>query len=77
MAERSGILSADAACALSGALPARFRMSGWRLLYSTERHGISLQTLYRRWQRHCDACVTQLVLVQHQQSSAEGGRPVF
>ena len=48
MAERSGILSADAARSLSGALPARFRMSGWRLLYSTERHGISLQTLYRR-----------------------------
>lgn len=48
MAERSGILAADAARALSGALPARYRMSGWRLLYSTERHGISLQTLYRR-----------------------------
>lgn len=48
MNERSGIVSSEAARALSGALPPRFRMSSWKLLYSTARHGISLQTLYRR-----------------------------
>jgi len=49
MNEQSGILSGEQARALAGALPARFRLCGWHLLYSTARHGISLQTLYRRW----------------------------
>lgn len=48
MSERSGIMSSETARALAGGLPPRFRMSSWSLLYSTERHGISLQTLYRR-----------------------------
>lgn len=48
MSERSGIMSGETARALAGGLPPRFRMSSWSLLYSTERHGISLQTLYRR-----------------------------
>lgn len=48
MSDRSGILHVEQARALAGTLPARFRMNSWSLLYSTEKHGISLQTLYRR-----------------------------
>lgn len=44
----SGILEAGEARAVAGSLPTRHRLSYWRLLYSTQRHGISLQTLYRR-----------------------------
>ncbi len=37
--------------ALVTALPTRYRLSNtWTLVYSTQRHGISLQTLYRRAQ---------------------------
>lgn len=35
---------------LCSALPARHRQSRWRLLYSTARHGMSLNTLYRSCQ---------------------------
>lgn len=48
MEGRSGILGAGEARAVAGALPTRHRLCSWRLLYSTDRHGISLQTLYRR-----------------------------
>ncbi|KAF6253531.1 TLD-domain-containing protein [Scenedesmus sp. NREL 46B-D3] len=38
----------DGLAHLAAALPARYQARGWSLLYSTSRHGISLQTLYRR-----------------------------
>eukprot|EP00878_Enallax_costatus_P009539 GHUV01009969.1.p1 GENE.GHUV01009969.1~~GHUV01009969.1.p1 ORF type:complete len:543 (+),score=153.99 GHUV01009969.1:403-2031(+) len=33
---------------IAAALPARYQTRDWNLLYSTARHGISLQTLYRK-----------------------------
>ena len=33
MSDRSGIFTADQARSLAGALPARFRMHSWHLLY--------------------------------------------
>lgn len=48
MDSRSGILGPREAQAVAGSLPARHRLCAWKLLYSTDRHGISLQTLYRR-----------------------------
>jgi hypothetical protein len=38
----------DGLAHLAAALPARYQARDWLLLYSTSRHGISLQTLYRR-----------------------------
>lgn len=38
----------DGLAHLAAALPPRYQARGWSLLYSTSRHGISLQTLYRR-----------------------------
>jgi hypothetical protein len=38
----------DGLAHLAAALPARYQARDWSLLYSTSRHGISLQTLYRR-----------------------------
>ncbi|GBF88193.1 hypothetical protein Rsub_00905 [Raphidocelis subcapitata] len=46
--EPSQLLSPRHVTALAAALPARFRANSWALAYSTARHGISLQTLYRR-----------------------------
>ena len=46
--EESSILSRQQVAALAQALPARHRLSQWSLLYSTVRHGISLQTMYRK-----------------------------
>lgn len=36
---------------LASALPARYRHSDWTLLYSTERHGVSLMTFYTKTKR--------------------------
>ena len=41
------MLSDDDVRALAMAVPFRHRWRHWRLLYSTARDGISLQTLYR------------------------------
>ena len=41
------MLSDDNVRALAIAMPFRHRWRHWRLLYSTARDGISLQTLYR------------------------------
>ena len=42
------MLSDDDVRALAMAVPFRHRWRHWRLLYSTARDGISLQTLYRQ-----------------------------
>ena len=47
MSEDSSMLSPLDVSALAGAGPLRHRWRHWRLLYSTARDGISLQTLYR------------------------------
>jgi hypothetical protein len=39
------VLVAGGAAAVAAALPARLRGRDWVLVYSTARHGISLQTL--------------------------------
>jgi hypothetical protein len=36
---------------LAGALPVRYRHSDWTLLYSTERHGVSLMTFFNKTKR--------------------------
>ena len=41
---------------LGAAIPSRFALSDWRLLYSTHVHGISLNTFYLRTQG-CGACI--------------------
>jgi hypothetical protein len=41
---------------VAGALPTRYAVSDWHLLYSTDRDGISLQTFYLR-AAACGACV--------------------
>ncbi|KAI8474756.1 MAG: TLD-domain-containing protein [Monoraphidium minutum] len=46
--EPSALVGDRQLAALAAALPARFRTSAWSLAYSTARHGISLQTLYRK-----------------------------
>jgi hypothetical protein len=53
--------------ALAAALPPRFRTNAWALAYSTARHGVSLQTLYRR---AAGAAATLLVV-------RDGGGHVF
>ena len=65
MNEASRIMSGQQAQALAGALPPRYRLCGWTLLYSTDRHGISLQTLYRR-------CVRTLSVI-HETQVSHGG----
>lgn len=47
MSEDSSMLSDEDVRALAMAVPLRHRWRDWRLLYSTARDGISLQTLYR------------------------------
>lgn len=53
LSEQSSILTSDSklkidAQYIAAALPARYQSKDWQLLYSTSRHGISLQTLYRK-----------------------------
>jgi hypothetical protein len=50
----------DGLAHLAAALPARYQSRDWSLLYSTSRHGISLQTLYRR----CAASSPSVLLVR-------------
>jgi hypothetical protein len=50
----------DGLAHLASALPARYQSRDWSLLYSTSRHGISLQTLYRR----CAASSPSVLLVR-------------
>lgn len=47
LSEPSALLSDSACRALAAAFPIRHRWRQWVLLYSSGRHGISLQTLYR------------------------------
>ena len=51
------MLSDDDVRALAMAVPFRHRWRHWRLLYSTARDGISLQTLYRCLLRICCMCL--------------------
>eukprot|EP01026_Neomeris_dumetosa_P027596 TRINITY_DN22429_c0_g1_i5.p1 TRINITY_DN22429_c0_g1~~TRINITY_DN22429_c0_g1_i5.p1 ORF type:complete len:508 (-),score=60.56 TRINITY_DN22429_c0_g1_i5:441-1964(-) len=46
--DQSNLLSDLHFRCLNNHLPSRHRFSTWELVYSTSRHGISLQTLYRR-----------------------------
>ncbi|GAQ88147.1 Oxidation resistance protein [Klebsormidium nitens] len=48
MSPHSHVLQQPHIRALAAALPVRFRLSPWVLLYSTWRDGISLQTMYRK-----------------------------
>lgn len=48
----SALLSSDTSLfKLAAALPTRYRHSDWTLLYSTERHGVSLMTFFNRTKR--------------------------
>ncbi|XP_049849821.1 uncharacterized protein LOC126320402 isoform X2 [Schistocerca gregaria] len=44
----SAILTTEELKLLARALPPRFRLSNWKLLYSSRIHGISIHTLYNR-----------------------------
>jgi len=44
----SDLLNEELVRCITTALPNRFRMSTWDLLYSTDKHGFSLQSLYRK-----------------------------
>lgn len=48
----SSIITAKMATALAGALPGRLKLNDWKLLYSTDTGGFSLQSLYRAG-AHC------------------------
>jgi hypothetical protein len=48
LSEPSALLSPHHLSLLTEALPGRFKGRSWSLLYSMSRHGISLQTLYRK-----------------------------
>lgn len=47
MSDHSCLLSADLRCSIQPALPTLAKGRRWVLLYSTEKHGMSLLTLYR------------------------------
>lgn len=47
MSDQSRLLSDDTRCSIHPALPTLARGRRWVLLYSTEKHGMSLLTLYR------------------------------
>ena len=47
ISEPSTIMTEDDIKALASFVPARYRLSNWKLLYSTARDGISLKTLLR------------------------------
>eukprot|EP00735_Rhodelphis_limneticus_P003671 TRINITY_DN15171_c0_g1::TRINITY_DN15171_c0_g1_i1::g.30627::m.30627 TRINITY_DN15171_c0_g1::TRINITY_DN15171_c0_g1_i1::g.30627 ORF type:complete len:530 (-),score=86.80,sp/Q4V8B0/OXR1_RAT/39.52/6e-33,TLD/PF07534.11/9.6e-38,Mod_r/PF07200.8/0.0057,DUF4201/PF13870.1/0.029,Reo_sigmaC/PF04582.7/0.031,GLE1/PF07817.8/0.26,PCI_Csn8/PF10075.4/6.7e+02,PCI_Csn8/PF10075.4/0.49,FlaC_arch/PF05377.6/9.8e+02,FlaC_arch/PF05377.6/1.1,DUF972/PF06156.8/1.4e+03,DUF972/PF06156.8/0.51,Filament/PF00038.16/5.6 TRINITY_DN15 len=49
--EPSEIISETMASYITSALPIRFQMDDWHLLYSTARHGISLLTFYENVRR--------------------------
>ncbi len=57
------MLSDEDVRALAMAVPFRHRWRHWRLLYSTARDGISLQTLYRCLSLGCCMCLHGLVVV--------------
>eukprot|EP00193_Tetraselmis_chui_P007597 CAMPEP_0177765122 /NCGR_PEP_ID=MMETSP0491_2-20121128/7820_1 /TAXON_ID=63592 /ORGANISM="Tetraselmis chuii, Strain PLY429" /LENGTH=578 /DNA_ID=CAMNT_0019281443 /DNA_START=100 /DNA_END=1838 /DNA_ORIENTATION=- len=48
MIGRSDLLSTHHVACLSNMLPRRHQQAPWQLTYSTEQHGISLHTLYRK-----------------------------
>lgn len=48
LSEASMLLTQQHCILLAAALPARHQHKPWALAYSTTRHGISLQTLYRK-----------------------------
>ena len=52
----SQILSSFTLKQLAGAMPSRFALADWRLLYSTTVHGISLNTLHVRT-AGCGSCI--------------------
>ncbi len=52
MSEPSTLMTPAHVQLLAGSLPGRYRLKDWALLYSTYRHGISLQTLFRRASGH-------------------------
>tara|TARA_B110001469_G_C9576543_1_gene285914 strand:- start:308 stop:760 length:453 start_codon:yes stop_codon:yes gene_type:complete len=48
VAIRSTVLSDPVLARLASAMPKRFASTEWHLLYSTQAHGLSLGTLYKR-----------------------------
>jgi len=48
LSDKSDIMTSDMVIALSAELPARFRVSDWYLVYSTWKHGFSINTLYSK-----------------------------
>ncbi|MEW5302662.1 MAG: hypothetical protein WDW36_005424 [Sanguina aurantia] len=52
--EPSQLMQRGHASALASGLPPLLRFKSWALSYSTARHGISLQTMYRRVVPHCE-----------------------
>lgn len=48
LSQNSVLLKEDHIKGLMAAVPKRLAQSNWNLLYSTEKHGFSLQTLYRK-----------------------------
>ena len=48
MTSKSELINEELVRCLTSAVPPRFRHSTWNLIYSTNKHGISLQTLYRK-----------------------------
>ena len=65
----TGVLSPCTLQQLAAAIPSRFMMADWRLLYSTAVHGISLNTLYLRT-AGCGAC---LLVIKARTSRAASG----
>lgn len=48
MSSSSELLNEELVRCLTSAIPPRFRHTTWNMLYSTDKHGFSLQTLYRK-----------------------------
>jgi len=65
----TGVLSPCTLQQLAAAIPSRFMMADWRLLYSTAVHGISLNTLYLRT-AGCGAC---LLVIKDRAGNVFGG----
>ena len=66
--EESECLDLDHLEFLSAAVPAMFKHSKWDLVYSTRRHGFSLQTLLRR----CRRVAPTLLVVEDMRNSVFG-----
>ena len=71
LSEPSGLMDEDAVRALVSEVPARYRQSRWALLYSTQRDGISMQTMLR----HAAGRSPTVLVVRDMERRARGGQP--